>query len=249
MLNKAKIFSITSVKGGTGKTINTLNLAGSFSKLNQKVLIIDLDLYSSDIAFMLNVDPKKDLYTLFEDMTNNTFEGLDSYIVSYNDNIDIISAPRDPRYSSKIDSKFINLILYKVKNKYDVILLDMNYMLNDINLVAMDQCDEIIYILNNSPSDIKNMKTMISIYNDMNKNNYKIVLYEAKDKEKNVFSNFDIKNIIKDDIDYIIPKSFYIRDIDKYIMQGSILTLDKEIVNKNKKIIDMYETIAQNLLK
>ena len=124
-----------------------------------------------------------------------------------------------------------------------------NYVLNEINLVSMDLSDEIIYVLNNSPMDIKNMKTMVSIYNDMNKYNYKILLYDAKDKDKNVFTNFDIKNIVKKNISYKIPDSFYIRDIDKYILDGIILTLDKRINSRYKKTIDIYNKIATDLLR
>ena len=38
-LNKAKVFTITSVKGGVGKTTTVLNLAGIYSRMNKKVLV------------------------------------------------------------------------------------------------------------------------------------------------------------------------------------------------------------------
>ena len=248
MINKAKIISITSVKGGTGKTINTLNLAGTFYKMNKKVLIIDLDLYSADIVAMLDIDPKTDLYTLYEDMSNNSFDSIEDYTTHFNEYIDIISAPKDPRYASKINAKFLNLILYKVKNKYDVILLDMSYILNEINLVAMDNSDYIVYILNNSPMDIKNMKTMISILNDMDKKNYKIVLY-SKDNEKDTFTKFDINTIVSSKISYSIPKTFYLKNIDKYILEGKILTLDNDIIKHKTDAIKIYDKLAIDLLQ
>ena len=63
-----KIITISSVKGGVGKTTMTLNLAGIYCELNKRVLIIDLDLYSGGIAASLNVKNKKDIY-----YTPNTF--------------------------------------------------------------------------------------------------------------------------------------------------------------------------------
>ena len=56
-----KIITISSVKGGVGKTTMTLNLAGIYCELNKRVLIIDLDLYSGGIAASLNVKNKKDI--------------------------------------------------------------------------------------------------------------------------------------------------------------------------------------------
>ena len=61
-LNKAKMFTITSTKGGVGKTTTVLNLAGVYEKLGKKVLIVDLDFYSGDIAATLNIKVKKDIY-------------------------------------------------------------------------------------------------------------------------------------------------------------------------------------------
>ena len=41
---KGKIISITSSKGGVGKTIFATNLAGVYDYLKRKVLLIDMDL-------------------------------------------------------------------------------------------------------------------------------------------------------------------------------------------------------------
>ena len=49
-IKKAKIITIASVKGGTGKTTIALNLAGTYSLLNKKTLILDFDLYSGVFA-------------------------------------------------------------------------------------------------------------------------------------------------------------------------------------------------------
>ena len=50
-----KIVTVSSVKGGVGKTTLTTNLAGIYFLLKKKVLIIDLDLYAGGIATILNV--------------------------------------------------------------------------------------------------------------------------------------------------------------------------------------------------
>ena len=73
-LNKAKVYTVTSVKGGVGKTTTLLNLAGVCANLGKKVLIIDLDLYSGDIASILNINYNNDIYNLFEDINNNKFD-------------------------------------------------------------------------------------------------------------------------------------------------------------------------------
>lgn len=248
-IHKGKIFAVTSTKGGTGKTTTVLNLAGVFSLQNKKTLILDLDLYSSAVAASLNLNYKKDLFNLVEDLHNKKFDYIENYVTKYNEYIDVLPAPKDPRHVNKIDGKYLNIVLNELSMKYDIILLDTNRYLSEPILVAFDQCDYIIYILSNDPIDLKSMKTMISIYKNMEQKNYKIILNEALDVQRNYFSNYDIKNIIKSNIDYTIPNSFYIKNIDKYVLDGEILTLNKKIRSSRKKAIKNFEMIANSLLK
>lgn len=248
-LNKAKVFTITSVKGGVGKTTTVLNLAGIYSRLGKKVLIIDLDLYSGDIASMLNISYNNDIYNLFEDMNNNKFTNLEDYIATYNEQIKVLAAPKDPRFARKISSKILDLILYKASMKFDVILIDTNHILTDINLFALDYSDQILYLINNDSMNLKNMKSIVSILTDMNKTNYKIILNESNDKDKNYYNKYDIKNIINKNVNYIIPTSFYIKNIDKYIIKGDILTLNNNIYKKYKEAMKIYSMIASDIIK
>ena len=248
-VRKAKIVTVTSVKGGVGKTTTSINLAGILSAMRKQVLVIDLDLYGSAIAASLNISNEADIYTLINDLNNNRFDSLDHYIVKYNDFIDILPAPKDPRQASKINSKYINVVLSRTSLKYDVILIDTNHVIDEINLVTMDASDEILFVVTNDPIDLKNMRSMISIFKDMDKSNYKIILNESVDRLRNYFTKYDIKNIIKDNIDYTIPSEFYIKNIDRYVLNGEILVLNKKISLTHRKAINNYKMIANSILK
>ena len=248
-LNKAKVFTITSVSGGVGKTTTVLNLSGILSSLEKKVLILDLDLTSSDIAATLNLDYDFDIYNLYEDINNNKFNSLKDYVVSYNEYIDILSSPKDPRLGRKIPINTLKTIIYKAQLKYDVILIDTSHVLTDINLLAFDLSDEMLFVISNDSMNLKSMKSFVSILDSMNKNNYKIILNESINKDRNFYNKYDIKSIVGRSINYTIPSSFYIKDIDKYVINGSILTLVPKIVKQNKTAMNNFKLIISNLLK
>lgn len=248
-IKQSKIFTITGANGGCGKTTTTINLAGEFSKKGLKTLIIDLDLCGGSISYLLNLKEKSDLFKMNENLNANTFTEISDYITSYNDLIDIISATKDPRYASKVSSKYLKGIIGKCSNIYDVILIDTSKEFNGLNTTAFDLSDQIVYLLENSSASLKNMRTLVTIFKEMGFKNYKIVLNQSILTNKVYFNTTEIKSIILKNIDYIIPTSFNIKDIDKYILDGKILTLDKGIMKKYKKDILKFDMIASNLLK
>ena len=244
----AKIITVFSCKGGVGKTTTAINLAGIYSLMDKKVLIIDLDLNSGGVAVSLNVSADKTIYNAVDDISNNRFEEITNYVSKYSDKIDVLPAPKDPRNALKIDSKYVSLIITSCMYKYDVVIIDTSHNLSPVTLSALDKSDNIAFLITNDPVDLKNARSMIAIFEDTENNNYKVVFNSSKDTGKDYFSLFDVKNIIKHNIDYTIDRSFYIKDIDKYVIDGKILTLDKKIRLSRKGDIMKLTKLASALL-
>ena len=50
-------------------------------------------------------------------------------------------------------------------------------------------------------------------------------------------------------VDYTISKNFYIKNIDKYVLRGEILTLNKTITMFNQSDINNMNKLALSLIK
>lgn len=224
-IKQAKVITVTSVKGGTGKSTVALSLAGILSNKKLKTIILDMDLHSGVIAASLNLKVNKDIYTLINDYMNHGLKDLDEYIVKYNDYIDVLSAPKDPRQVGKISSQYIDILIKKLKYKYDVILIDTNHIIDNINLVTFDNSDYIIYIITSDLMDLKNMKTMLAIYKDMKLTKYTIVLNDALSKDH--ISLYEVTSFLEKEINYILPANSYIKNMRNILMEGKIITLEK----------------------
>ena len=246
---KGKSLCLFSAKGGVGKTINTINLAGIFASLEKKVLIIDFDMTGGDIAVSLNKSFDKTIYNFVDDYNNNRYKDFKDYITKYDDFIDFLAAPKDPRQASKVDSSYVEIIMDKAIHNYDVVLIDTNHNLNELNISILDKTDEILFLVTNDPMDLKNMKSLLSIFKDIELTNYKLLLNNSRDPFKNYFTLYDIKNILKNNIDYTLSSSFYIKNIDSYIMDGKIVTQDNKMPNVFNKDYAVYMTIATDLFE
>jgi len=60
--DKARIITVTSGKGGVGKTNLSVNMALGFARLGKKVIVLDADLGLANVNVMLNMIPKYNLY-------------------------------------------------------------------------------------------------------------------------------------------------------------------------------------------
>ncbi len=90
------------------------------------------------------------------------------------------------------------------------------------------------------------MKTMASIYKDMSKHNYKIILNEAR-LNNTCYTTYDVKNIIGENIDYILPKNFYRKNIEDFVYDGKIMTLDKNVSRSKGALV--CKAIIDDIIK
>ena len=93
------------------------------------------------------------------------------------------------------------------------------------------------------------MKSLVSIFREMGKENYKVVLNNSRDTGRDYITLFDIRNMIKRNVDFTISKNFYIKNIDKYVLNGEILTLNKGINLFNGSDIKNMNKLALSLIQ
>lgn len=241
---RGRSICIYGAKGGVGKTTLILSLAGILSKMNKKVLILDLDLSSGNIAFSLNKDVKKTIFNFADDYSNNRYTNIEEYITKYDNNIDFIASPKDPRQANKINKKYIDIIIDKTLFIYDVVLIDTTHSLDEINVYALDKADEVLFITTSDLLSLKNLKNVINIFEDNNINKYKIILNNSLFPYNDFFSNYDIKSILGRNVNYIISSNFHVNKLDKLVLEGQLITYKYE----KFKDLKTFNLIANDVL-
>jgi capsular exopolysaccharide synthesis family protein len=159
--SKAHVIAITSTVGGEGKTTNCINLAGIMSMAGKKTIILNLDMRKPTLHEKFDLKNVQGMSSL---LSGNVH--LASIIQqTAHENLDIISSgPIPPNPSELIQSEFMPLILEKLKEIYDVIILDTP----PIGLVTdartlMHFADTSIYVVRANHSKKVFLKTIVQL--------------------------------------------------------------------------------------
>lgn len=247
MAKEGKTICIHSPKGGVGKSVLSLNLAGVASLMNYRVLLLDFAVHTGVLSMIINEEIKKTLYHLVDDMVNNRYKKIQDYVYKYNENIDVLSSPKDPRQGNKINSRYLNMVIEKVKNQYDVVIIDTGSKMDEINIITLDSSDMILFVIDNDIFTLKNTRNILNIFNDCNINNYKVLLNASIDFKTPYFSLMDMKKIIGANIDYSLSKDIFMKDITSYLYDCKIPSLLAGFSKKHKEDYSNMKMIIDDL--
>jgi capsular exopolysaccharide synthesis family protein len=117
-----KVIMVTSSIPGEGKSFISANLAGAFSMVNKKVLLIDCDLRKGRQATIFNVQDDKGLsMLLLEDVRN-----YKRYIRQTDvEKLDLLlNGMVPPNPSELLGSTKMQELMEELRNTYDIIILD-----------------------------------------------------------------------------------------------------------------------------
>lgn len=179
----ARVFTVTSGKGGVGKTNVTINLAVALSELGLKVVVLDADFGLANIDILFGIMPK---YTL-ADVIQGDKNILD--VLSDGPNgIKFISGGSGVEELVKMDSaqieKFIGNIALLDKF-YDIILIDTGAGLSDSVMSFVLAADEVILITTPEPTSITDAYALVKMVSNKDANkDIKVVVNRAENEDE-----------------------------------------------------------------
>ncbi|MEM0379380.1 MAG: cell division ATPase MinD [Candidatus Aenigmatarchaeota archaeon] len=137
----AEVFSIISGKGGVGKTFISINLAYALNNFNKKVLLIDSNITTPNVSIVLRVDRRG---KTIHDFLKSKIE-LEDAIFKTKYGFDLI--PGSLQIEDLVDVDLDRLyFLYKVREKYDYIILDSSAGLGREAYSSIKAADETILV-------------------------------------------------------------------------------------------------------
>ncbi len=174
-----RVISVTSGKGGVGKTSVVANLSITLASRGKRVLILDGDFGLANLDIMLDLKTKGTIHDVL-----NGHRTIKDIIVSAGPNVDVI-----PASSGIIGASGLNMeekgrlleIMEEIDARYDVMIIDTGAGINDDVTWLNASAGEVIVVATPEPTSITDAYALIKVLNQKHKvKHFKLLVNQAK---------------------------------------------------------------------
>ena len=226
----AKVISVCSGKGGTGKTFFAANFAFALSNIGKRVLLIDFDLNLSNLNIILNQTFANSISEFFEQR-----KSLDELIFSYSKNLHLIFGDSGKEYFPRISKEIIDyffISLNKISVNYDFIIIDSAAGASDITIQQLLNSDYNIIVTSPEPTAVMDAYVLMKLLKAENSSSIKlVVINKASDEEdgRNSFQNIFVacKHFLEEEPIHLGSISFDIAAHKSVVNQQLLLENDE----------------------
>ncbi|MGL4452550.1 MAG: MinD/ParA family protein [Sarcina sp.] len=223
--SKAKVITITSGKGGVGKSNIVVNLAITLSRNGKKVLIFDADIGMGNDDIILGVYPEYNVYDVIQGRV-----GIQNAIIDTGYGVDLLSAGsglnKIDELSKEERERFINSLTNI--SGYDYILMDTGAGVSKTVLGFIGASDDVLLITTPEPTSLIDAYSLIKAVKHFKlKDNAKMIVNRCYTQEegKETFNKF--KNVADKFISFNLEYMGFIFDDRKLV----------ESVRKQKPVV------------
>jgi flagellar biosynthesis protein FlhG len=204
-IKKPRIITVTSGKGGVGKSNVVVNLAILLQKFGKKVMIFDADIGMSNDDVLMGFLPK---YNIFDIILNN--KDIEEVIIEGPYGVKLLPGGSGLSKVGDLDKEDIEKVVYELEkiNDLDFIIIDTGAGINRSVLGFIACCDELIIVTTPEPTSLTDAYCLLKAVNHFNlKSAAKIIINRVNDDREGTmtYSKFSkaVNAFLKIDIEYL----------------------------------------------
>jgi len=246
----ARIITVTSGKGGVGKSNTAINLAIQFRKMGQRVIILDADFGLANIEIMFGAVPKHNLCDLIYQNKN-----IKEIITWGPGDVGFISGGSGIAGLSNLSREYLVYIIQNLAELdaiADVVIVDTGAGISDAVLEFLVASGEIILVTTPEPTSITDSYSLLKALNSHPRfvrdlSEVKMISNRVSSKEEGqmLFNKLNavVSRYLKLPISFLgsIPED---QQLSRAVMQQSPVSLQ----NPGAKSSVAYEEIANKLM-
>jgi pilus assembly protein CpaE len=203
---RGKIITVTSAKGGSGKTVTATNVALLLNRLaDKKVVLVDADLQFGDVCLLLQLEPRFTMVNAAHELHQLDSEMLDSLLTEHPSGLRVLAAPLEPAFADDITTAGLMQMLDVLQESYDYIVVDTASMLDELILSLIEKADQVLMVVDMDLPSVKNAKLALETLRllKFSTSNVRLVMNRSNSKAR--LDNKEIEGALKMEISAAVP--------------------------------------------
>lgn len=159
---RCKYIAVMGARGGTGASTIAQNLAWAASKrIGIKTILADLDLTFGTAGLAFNQEPRQPFGEAFSDPERLDATLLERYMVSEDDNLQILSTPGTLRQYDGIDDEIVEKAVDLCRQMAKLVILDVPHVWTGWSEAVMTGADEAVIVVAPDIANIRDARNML----------------------------------------------------------------------------------------
>jgi pilus assembly protein CpaE len=215
---------VLGLKGGSGKTLTSTNLAVALADAGHRVTIVDLDLQFGDVGLALGLSPEKTIYDLVRSGGSLDAQKIEDFLMVHRSGLRALLAPARPDEAGAISNEFLHEVYLLLREVNDFVIVDTPPSFTPAVIAAVDASTDQCMVAMLDALSLKNAKLGLETLERMECDTTRIrfVLNRA---DSNVgIGKEDVSAIMGGRPDVFVPSD---RNITRSINHGEPVVLER----------------------
>lgn len=203
---RGRIITVTSAKGGSGKTVTATNVALLLNRIEGKrVALVDADLQFGDVCLLLQLEPRFTMVNAAHELHQLDSEMLDSLLTEHPSGLKVLAAPLEPAFADDITTAGLMQMLEVLQERYDYIVVDTASMLDELILSLIEKADQVLMVVDMDLPSVKNAKLALETLRLLKFSTANVSLVMNRSNSKARLDNREIEGALKMEIAASVP--------------------------------------------
>lgn len=220
----ARMVVVLGTKGGTGKTLTSVNLAVALAEEGKRVALVDLDLQFGDLGLALGLRPDRTLYDLARSGGSLDAAKLDVYLAVHSSGVRVLMAPTRPDQASEIAPSLLRDVYGVLCATNDFVIVDTPPGFTPEVIGAIDRSTHICAVAMLDALSLKNTKLGLETLDLMGYDSQRVSLVLNRADTKVGITPGDVLAIVGRDPDVLVPSD---REIARAVNEGTAIVSAK----------------------
>ncbi len=235
----ARMITVTSGKGGVGKSSVSVNLAVQIQKLGQRVIIFDADFGLANVEVMFGAVPKYNLSDVI-------FHGKQIEEI-------IVDGPMGIKFVTKENVRFLSSKLARLEAMADVIIVDTGAGISDTVIDFVKSSGEVLLVTTPEPTSITDSYALLkALARSENFDRKYTTIHLLANKADNVVEGKIVYNklelVAEKFLDMRLNFLGYIPN-DSYVMKAVMQQKPVSMLYENSRAAHAFKRLAERLVE